>query len=191
MTQKNLKHDMNLALDHLLPDSDAFEARMSALPTSSREALLWDRMQMVDALLRNDSEIAAPPDFASRVIASIAAGPAPVKAHAPMGAALALALIALFLVPLAVGGVVVVQRLLTDPGALNALVQQLVAILNFVAQAVTSTFQVIASSVIDQPILPALLITIIPLVVVWGWFMWYVSQRRQQVVYRIPVSFAQ
>src|SRR5438046_5351153 len=115
MTQKNLKHDMNLALDHLLPDSDAFEARMSALPASSREALLWDRMQMVDALLRGDSDLEAPPDFASKVMASIAANPARARSQGRFGAASSMLLITLILIPLAIGGWLFIERLLSDP----------------------------------------------------------------------------
>ena len=43
---------------------------------------------------------------------------------------------------------------------------------------------------VETPILPALLTTLIPLVMLWGWLMWYTALRRKQIVYRIPVRIA-
>jgi hypothetical protein len=90
-------------------------------------------------------------------------------------------------VPLAATAITALLRWLSDPAALNNLMQQIVLTLNSIAEAVASLFQIIASYLAGNAALPALLTTIIPLVMIWGWFMWYTSQRRRQVVYRIPV----
>jgi anti-sigma factor RsiW len=186
----NIKRDMNLALDHALPDQAeaAFHVHLSTTPG---DAALWDRLQAVDGLLKSEPMVQAPPDFASKVMASIAAGTAPSKAPAGRlartGSILELLLAVVIVVPLAATAVIAVLRWLSDPAALNNLMQQIVLALNSIAQAVASLFQVLANFLTGNAVLPALLTTIIPLIMIWGWFMWYTSQRRRQVVYRIPV----
>jgi anti-sigma factor RsiW len=189
-TKRNIKRDMNLALDHAL--SDKAEAVLRAhLPTAPGDAALWDSLQAVDNLLKGEPMVQAPPDFASKVMASIAAGAAPSKAPARRatrpGSALEVLLAVVIVVPLAATAVIAILRWLSDPAALNDLMQQIVLALNSVAQAVASLFQILASYLTGNAVLPALLTTIIPLIMIWGWFMWYTSQRRRQVVYRIPV----
>lgn len=194
--QRNIKHEMNLALDHMLTDEQekVFEIRVTASPSDS---LRWDRMQMVDSLFRNEPMLDAPIDFASKLMASIAAiesgaelAKPPVKKRAGLDPALSLLLVAVVLSPLAALGVLTVQYWRSDPAALNDLLQRFVLLLNSVTQSMAGFLQVILSTVADKPILPALLTTIIPLLMVWAWFMWYAAQRSQQVVYRIPVMVA-
>ncbi len=189
-TKRNITRDMNLALDHVLSDR-AEEALHAHLSTAPSDVALWDRLQAVDGLLRSEPMLQAPPDFASKVMASIAAGTAPSTAPARRltisRAALELLLAVVIVVPLAATAVIAILRWLSNPAALNNLMQQIVLTLNSIAQAVASLFQMIASYLTGNSALPALLTTIIPLVMIWGWFMWYTSQRRRQVVYRIPV----
>ena len=189
-TKRNIKRDMNLALDHVL--SEKAEAALHAhLSTSPSDVALWDRLQAVDGLLRSEPMVQAPPDFASKVMASIAAGTAPSKAPAKRpirsGSALELLLAVVIVVPLAATAVIAILRWLSNPAALNNLMQQIVLTLNSIAQAVASLCQALASYLTGNAVLPALLTTIIPLIMIWGWFMWYTAQRRRQVVYRIPV----
>jgi anti-sigma factor RsiW len=189
-TKRNIARDMNLALDHTL--SDKAEAALHAhLSTAPGDAALWDRLQAVDGLLGNEPMVQAPPDFASKVMASITAGTAPSTVPARRltisRSALELLLAVVIVVPLAATAITALLRWLSDPAALNNLMQQIVLTLNSIAEAVASLFQIIASYLAGNAALPALLTTIIPLVMIWGWFMWYTSQRRRQVVYRIPV----
>ncbi len=189
--QRDIKRDMNLALDHLLPDTDqaALDAHVSASP---EDAALWNRMQMVDRLLASEPMMEASPDFASRVMLAVAAAPAPGKARkqARLSAAFGLILGIVVSVPLISLGLIALQHWLSDPEAISILLQQVVRFLNSVAQAFASLLQTISSYTVETPILPALLTTVIPLVMLWGWLMWYTSMRRQQVVYRIPVRIA-
>lgn len=193
-TQRNIERDMNLALDDALPET-AQAALKAHLAGSPRDAALFNRMRDVDKLFANASMVQAPPDFASKVMMAIAMQTAEASAPATMsqtgtGAAFGLLLAFLVLVPLAVAAVHAVQNWLSDPAAIHTLLQQLVMMLNNLAQAIASLFQVIASYTVDKPVLPALLTTTIPLTMIWGWFMWYTSIRRHQVIYHIPVRMA-
>ncbi len=187
-TRRAIQRDMNLALDHALPDKADAALRLH-LRASPADAALWDRMQAVDSLLRSEPMEEAPPDFSSKVMATLTAEAAADKAPSRTGfrAGLGLLLLAVIAVPLIATVGIAVQRWLSDPAALNNLMQQIVHLLNSVAQAFASIFQVIAGFLSGNAILPALLTTIIPLVMIWGWFMWYASQKRRQVVYHIPV----
>ncbi len=71
-TGRAIKRDMNLALDHVLPDKAETALRLH-LSASPEDAALWDRMQAVDNLLRSEPMEEAPPDFASKVMAAVAA----------------------------------------------------------------------------------------------------------------------
>jgi hypothetical protein len=189
-TKRNIRRDMNLALDHAL-SAQAETALRAHLSATSGDAALWDRLQAVDRLLGSEPMVQAPPDFASKVMASIAAGAATNKAPARRQSWLGLTLEPLLAVgiavPLAATAVIAILRWLSNPAALNNLMQQIVLTLNTVAQAVASLFQALAGYLTGNAVLPALLTTIIPLIMIWGWFMWYTAQRRRLVVYRIPV----
>ncbi len=191
--QRDLKRDMNLALDHLLPDTDqaALDARVAASP---EDAALWTRMQMVDHMLTSEPMIEAPLDFASKVMVAVATAPAPgmapSKGRAGLSAAFGLMLALVIMVPAVSLGLIGLQHWLSDPAAISTLFQQIVQFLNTVAQAIASLLQTLAEYTIETPILPALLTTLVPLVMLWGWLMWYTSLRRRQVVYRIPVRVA-
>src|SRR5258707_5786450 len=68
---------MNLALDNSLSDTDRtkFEQHLAVSPY---DRMVWEGMQSVDRLLRSErGDMQAPPDFAMRVMASIAAGQTP------------------------------------------------------------------------------------------------------------------
>jgi hypothetical protein len=193
-TQRNIERDMNLALDDALPET-AEAALKAHLAGSPRDAALFNRMRDVDNLFANASMVQAPPDFAAKVMAAIAAqtaedGALATRPQTGTGAALGLLLAFLTTVPLAVLGINAIQNWLSDPAAINTLLRQLVMMLNNLAQAIAALFQVIATYTVEKPVLPALLTTTIPLTMIWGWFMWYTSMRRQQVVYHIPVRIA-
>jgi anti-sigma factor RsiW len=185
--QRDIKRDMNLALDHVLPDADraALDTHIAGSP---EDAALWTRLKTVDHLLGGEPILQAPPDFASKVMVAIAAAPAPTRAR--NRGFLGLFLIIGILVPLVSLGLIGLQHWLSDPAAITIALQQVVQFLNSAAQTFASLLQTLAAYTVETPILPALLTTLIPLVMVWGWLMWYTSLRRQQVVYRIPVRTA-
>lgn len=189
----NLKREMNLALDNELSETaqTAFGAELARSPHDTH---LWENMQAIDRLLSSEPMVEAPLDFASKVMASIAAANAADAAKAPakqargLGAALGLLLVALVVLPLALLVGISIQRLASDPSTLSALLQQIVQLLNTIAQAVATMFLVIADYATNNPVLPLFLVLTIPLLMLWGWLMRYAGQRRQLVVYRIPVQ---
>jgi ABC-type multidrug transport system fused ATPase/permease subunit len=189
----NLKREMNLALDNALPEKAQAVFR-SELAQSPHEAHLWENMKTIDRLFSAEPMVEAPLDFASKVMASIAAASAadaakePAKQPRGLGAVLWLLLVALIVLPLALLVGLTIQRLTSDPSTLGALLQQIVQLLNTVAQTVATLFLVIADYATNNPVLPLLVVLTIPLVMLWGWFMRYAGQRRQLVVYRIPVQ---
>jgi hypothetical protein len=186
---------MNLALDNALPEKAQAVFR-SELAQSPSDAHLWENMKTIDRLFSSEPMVEAPLDFASKMMASIAAASAADAAKAPeklgqrkgLGAALWLLLVALIVLPMALLVGIAIQRLANDPSTLGALLQQIVQLLNTIAQAVATLFLVIADYATNNPILPLLVVLTIPLVMLWGWFMRYASQRRQLIVYRIPVQ---
>ncbi len=190
-TPRDVKREMNLALDHSLPDSSqaALEAHLAKSPP---DAMFWDNLQRVDALFSGAPMAEAPLNFADKVMASIAAGkvPAPAKPHRGLSTVFGLLLALIIVLPLLFTAAVTIRQWLSDPAALNILLQQIVLLLNSVAQLTASFFQVLAQYASDNLVIPALLSVTIPITLIWGWMMWYTSLRRQQVVYRIPVRAA-
>jgi hypothetical protein len=190
-TSGDIKRDMNLALDHSLPEASkaALEARIAKSP---QDAVLWDRMQMVDGLLGGAPVAEAPFNFADKVMASIAAGkaPTPVKQHRGLSTVFGLLLAIVIVVPLLLTAGVTVRQWLSDPTALSTLLQQIILLLNGISQLAAGLFQMLAQYAQDNRVIPALLSVTIPITLVWGWVMWMTSLRRQQIVYRIPVRVA-
>lgn len=192
-TKRNIEQDINLALDDALsePEQAALRVHLAGAPD---DAAVFNRMRAVDNLFSSAGMCQAPVDFASKVMAAIAAQPADqvtqARIRSSLGAAIGLLVAFVAMVPLAVVGVITLQHWLGNPAAINVLMQQVVMLLNALSQALASLFSMLATYTIDKPILPALLTTTIPLVMIWGWSMWYASMRRQQVVYRIPVRMA-
>ncbi len=182
LSLEDVRRDMNLALDNSLSDTDRtkFEQHLAVSPY---DRMVWEGMQSVDRLLRSErGDMQAPPDFAMRVMASIAAG-----LRAVMGLLLAIAL----LLPVVLTTMLFVRHLLTDPTAQQVLLQQITIVVRAGAQAISSVFQVVASYVSSNVIIMGLLITSAGVTTLaWGWMIRYFAVRRTQVVYRIPVQAA-
>ena len=193
LSLEEVRRDMNLALDNSLSDTDRtkFEQHLAVSPY---DRMVWEGMQSVDRLLRSErGDMQAPPDFAMRVMASIAAGKAPQPEHqrtdlrAVIGLLLAIAL----LLPVVLTTMLFVRHLLTDPTAQQVLLQQITIVVRAGAQAISSVFQVVAAYVSSNVIIMGLLITSAGVTTLaWGWMIRYFAVRRTQVVYRIPVRAA-
>lgn len=192
LSHEDVRRDMNLALDNSL--SDTARTRLEQhLATSPYEHMVWEGMQTVDRLLKTERDILAPPDFAARVMVSIAAGKAPqpesqrTDLRAVIGVLLAIAM----LLPVVLTTLLFVRHLVTDPAALDLLVQQITVVLRAGAQAISSVFQVVASYVASNVLIMGLLVTSAGVTTLtWGWMIRYFAVRRTQVVYRIPVQVA-
>src|SRR5258708_9722285 len=144
LSLEDVRRDMNLALDNSLSDTDRtkFEQYLAVCPY---DRMVWEGMQRVDRLLRSErGDMQASPDFAMRVMASIAAGKTPQPEHqrtdlrAVMGLLLAIAL----LLPVVLTTMLFLRHLLTDPPAQPVLLQQITIMVLPGAPAISSAFPV-------------------------------------------------
>lgn len=192
LSSKDVRLDMNLALDNLLSDTERRELDQY-LAESPSDHLLWKGMQSLDLMLSNERAMPAPPDFASKVMASIAAGkaPQPEPQRTDLRTVIALLLTIVVILPLVVTTMLFIRHLLTDAAAQQLLLQQIMFVVSTAAKAISSVFEVVANYVASNVFVMALLITGAGLTVLtWGWMIRYFATRRQQVVYRIPVQAA-
>jgi hypothetical protein len=183
---------MNLALDNLLSDTERRELDQHLIESPS-DRLLWEGMQTLDLMLSNERVMPAPPDFASKVMASIAAGkaPQPEPQRTDLRAVIALLLTIAIILPLVVTTMLFIRHLLTDATAQQVLIQQIMFLLSTAARAISSVFEVVANYVASNVLIMVLLIMSAGLTTLtWGWMIRYFATRRQQVVYRIPVQAA-
>ncbi len=184
-TRQTARHDMNLALDGELPDS-AKASLTAHLETSRADAALWAKMRTVDQLFSAEPMLNCPVDFAARVMTAIAAEKRPEAARQrnDLRAVIGLLLTVLLLLPVVISALIFVQRWLSDPAALNVLLRQVMLLINTLAQAVTSMFQVIAQYAAGSLILMGLLASAVLAVMA---IQWLAARRDENVVYRIPV----
>lgn len=191
LSRRDLKRDMNLALDGMLDDEASIQ--LAKRLAESPKEVLWDRMQKVDRLLASEPGLQAPPDFAMKVMSAISAGKMPLPAHnrtdlrAVIGMLLAVAL----LLPVVLITLLFMRQLLTDPVALNTLIAQVSVVFNTGIQAITSVFRGIANNITGDTLLVVSLITSLTLsLLTWSGMVRFFTAKRQQVVYRIPVQAA-
>jgi hypothetical protein len=180
------------------PAHDAWdEQEVAALGISDEQ---WERMQQVERIFRNAPMVDAPPDFASKVMLTIAAkqfddmnkpqsggssggGNKPSK---PQGGRKLL-----FFMSMA-GTLTTAMVALTvalQGGLLNAMLRQLALWYNDVTQPVASLWQSLTPVAPSDVLLTTLLMSAVALVVAWARVMHYVASRRQRVVYHIPIKF--
>ena len=171
------------------------EKRMRPVRANREAVELFDRLETVELMLGNEPMVEAPVNFADKLMAAIAAGRKPSADHSYFQSqrlALGLAILAVFLAPLLVGTIIVAEHVVSDPMIVKVLfqqiLQQLILLLSAVSGAVAYVLDSIAQYVTSASVEPTLLMLVFPTMAVWMWTMIYTAQRRQRVVYRIPVQ---
>jgi len=184
-TRQTARHDMNLALDGELSQSERTVLDLH-LEKSSADTTLWNNMRKVDQMFSAEPMLTAPCDFAARVMAAIAveSQPEAMRKRNDLRAVMGLLMIVIVLLPLVVSTLLFVQRWLNDPAALSVLLQQVMNLVNMIAQAVMSIFQVIADYAAGGLIVATILASVA--LAVMG-LQWFATRRDDSVVYRIPV----
>jgi hypothetical protein len=164
---------MNSALDQELSEQE-WEALNAHLEQSEEASNIWEHLRQTDELLHTTPLIAPSPGFANRVMAAIAAMPLPgfMRREPGIGIALGLLVAALVTVPVFSISFFVLLTVLTDPGTLHTLLQTVLGAASYVIGLMADLAGEIEHMVKDTPVLAALLTTMIPVTLLWGWLIW-------------------
>jgi hypothetical protein len=167
-----LQHQLNNALDHELS-----ELELAALQEQLEEtevASQWDRLQNTDELLRTTPLAAPAPGFANRVMAAIAAMPLPAfaKRHPGLGIALGLAIAAFLTLPMFSILFLLTLSVITDPGAINTWLQTFISAASYVIGLLADIASQFESGLANTPMMLALVTTMVPVTMLWGWLLW-------------------
>ena len=167
------QHSMNSSLDHEQSEQE-WAALNAQLEESPRAAAQVDLLRKTDELLRTTPAIAPAPGFARRVMAAIAAMPLPefAQRHLGVGIALGLVIAALFTIPIFSVVFLLVWSVLANPGALNSLLQAIINAASYLIGLVADIAGEIETAAEDTPMLVALLTTMVPVTILWGWLIW-------------------
>lgn len=171
---------MNSALDQGLSAAEAQELQ-ARLNDSPETAELWSRLKRVDWLLRNTPMVAPSAEFAGRVMAAVAVMGMPRIANKrlALGIVLGLLVAAMLAVPVMSVALILLFRTITDPSTFSTVFQAVASALGYVVGVVSDAGSRLDTLVHETPMVPALLSTVIPLAMLWGWLVWYLSGGRQ------------
>ena len=179
---------MNQALDDLLrgPELGAFHAMLEA---DEKQAAMYAGLREVDTLL-NQPPLAVPaPDFASKVMARIEAGEH--ERYGPRAAVrtvLWLSMLGgLVLLPLIIV-LAISAPLIARPDAFMEVLQQIVPALSAVSLVLDRLLRFLGGIIATYPMAPALALTVIPMVMLWGWLVWYLQNRNRPQTIIVPVQ---
>jgi hypothetical protein len=186
------RQDMNLALDDMLADAAPLNKH---LVTSPKDAHLWHDMQTVDRLFSAEPTLQAPIDFAARVMASIAEGAAqdahahPIPHRSDLRAMVALVITVLVLMPVVLGTSLTLYNLLHTPAAMSLVEYQVIGLFNVVGQTFNAAIQMVTPYAVPLLIVLGAMSLTFYATMIWIGFTRSVN-RREMVVYRIPVTVA-
>ena len=183
MASKNSQHldDMQRALDHELAEEE-LTALNARLEESEEAAETWQRLRKTDHLFRTTPPIAPAPGFAKRVMAAVAAMDLPDFARRPLsvGVALGLAMAAIMTLPVLSLLLILLLKVITDPGNLNALLQTVADLVSYLVGYAADLLNEIRTLVTDTPLFVVVLLgMMIPLTALWGWLGWHLFGGRR------------
>ncbi|MBN2303994.1 MAG: hypothetical protein JXQ72_05930 [Anaerolineae bacterium] len=185
MSEGKYLQNMHSALDHDLSEEE--QAALHAhLEKSSEAAQESDRLHQTDELLRSTPQAAPSPGFADRVMAALAALPLPdfMNRQLSVGLALGLATAAILMVPLLSVALILLLSVITDPGALNAVLQTLIDAMSYLIGIGADFVRELRSFVSGNPLVLVLLSAVIPVTVFWGWLVRHLWGRSGPVMNR-------
>lgn len=180
---------MNRAVDDLLSGAELADFQ-AFLEIEQEQAVLYDRLREVDILLRQPPMAAPAPDFSAKVMARIEAGE--YKAYAPRARAARilswlLVLGVFVLIPVLIV-LAIALPVMAQPGVFMGVFQQFVGSLGTVSGWMQSILTFLGNLIAAYPMAPALSLTIIPIVMVWAWLVWYLQQQNKAETFVIPVQ---
>ncbi len=181
---------LNRALDEQLTAAELL-AFQSLLDDEPDDKAMFERLRRVDDLFRQPQMVAPAPDFAAKVMARIAAEEhlAYAPRRRPRLFIWGLVLPVLLVLPVVLFLSLVAFPALAQPGALTALLAGLVHALGTITGAAGSLLRGLGDLVATAPVGPLMVLTVIPMLMVWAWTVWYFqTQNRPQTVI-VPVQF--
>jgi hypothetical protein len=170
--QRN-QQQMNEALDHTLSDEDmaTLHARIAESEETGEQ---WDQLRRTDELLHTTPMEKAPAGFADRVMAMIATMPLPgfARKNPSVGIALGLLVAGLFTIPVFSVVLIIILSLITNPGAIQAFAMALFHAAGYIISLIADIVGQAESRATGAPVLIALVTTMIPVTMLWGWVLW-------------------
>jgi hypothetical protein len=171
---QKLQRDMNHALDNQLSEAE-FEALQVQMAEAPETAEQWDKMQQVDRLLTATPKVAPLPGFANRVMAAIASMELPefMNKRVGLGMAFGLLIVAFITIPVLSALLIGLVSMVTNAGAVHSFFTWVVEAAGYIigiGKDITHELRALAS---DSPALPALITTLIPMIMLWAWLLWY------------------
>jgi len=172
-SEQRSQQQMNEALDHTLSDEE-METLHARIAESDETAEQWEQLRRTDAFLRQTPMEEAPAGFADRVMAAIAAMPLPgfAKKYPSVGIALGLLIAGLFTIPVFSVLLIIILSVITDPGAILSFAMALFHAAGYIISLITDIVGQVESHATGTPVLVALVTTMIPVTMLWGWVLW-------------------
>lgn len=180
---------INRAIDDLLTNAELADFQ-AFLEADQEQAALYDRLRDVDLLLRQPPVAAPAPDFSAKVMARIAAGEyRQYTPHASLQRVFSwLAVMGVFVLIPALIILAIALPVMAQPGVFMGIFQQFVGSLGAVSAWVQGVLTFLKDLIAAYPMAPALSLTIIPVVMLWAWLVWYLQQRNTSETIVIPVQ---
>lgn len=171
---------MNRAVDDLLIGAELADFQ-GLLEVDQEQAALYDRLREVDDLLRQPPLAKPAPDFTAQVMARIEAGEH--KAYAPYARVSRvlswLMILGVFVLIPTLVILAIALPVMAQPGVFMDLFQGFVGSLGTVSAWVQGVLAFLGDLIAAYPMAPALSLTIIPIMMVWVWLVWYLQQRNR------------
>lgn len=172
MANERHKRLMQEALDSTLAPERLRELRQQ-LDLDAESTAEFSRLKQVDTLLRTAPFERAPARLALGIMAKLAqAVKEPLTSVSGLALALGLALVMLVTLPVLIGGLSAFLGVAGSAAALNTLLQQIVNLLASAVALLDGFVQGAQQVVSSYPVAPALLLSVIPLVLFWLLRLW-------------------
>lgn len=180
-----LQQQMNRALDGELTEQEWAGLR-ARLADSEQHTAHWERLRKTDELLRTTPLVSPSRGFADRVMAAILSMPMPEFARRNRGLGLALGLLAAaaLTVPVLWMALFVFVSVITNPGALAAVLQTVLDAAGYVAGLLVDLVNQAQALAGETAFLGGLLALVTVMTVVWAWLIRRVMSRRDPLVRR-------
>lgn len=170
---QTLQQQMQRALDGEL-GGEELALLQSRLGESVQRAAGWERLRQTDELLRRTPLVAPSRGFTDRVMAAVVAMGVPefARRHTSVGLALGLVAAALLAVPVLWAILFVIVSVLTDPGALGAVLETILAAAGAVANLLADLVDQAQAFAGETALLGAVFAGVTAVTIVWLGLIW-------------------